>query len=112
MDNHPGAVLTPTSPPNGAHLPSPLPPSPLLPPYSPKPAASAAPIVYSRDFAYANNKPVIVLPARMAATNIANASAKTFAEYVSSASLLPRVQVKDAKEHALVTRWSTGAKAC
>lgn len=37
------------------------------------------PPIYSRDFAYANNAPVIL---RMARANIGEISAKTFAEYV------------------------------
>ncbi|PIB00115.1 hypothetical protein CB0940_03157 [Cercospora beticola] len=51
-------------------------------PLSHNPHSLAAPTVYSRDFAYADNGPIVVLPARMAAADITNASAKTFAEYV------------------------------
>jgi hypothetical protein len=41
------------------------------------------PPVYSRDFAYPNNKPQLVLPGpRMARQSIRDASASSFAEYV------------------------------
>ena len=41
------------------------------------------PPVYSRDFAYPNNGPQLVLPGpRMARQSIRDASASTFAEYV------------------------------
>ncbi|KAM3423554.1 hypothetical protein BST61_g981 [Cercospora zeina] len=52
-------------------------------PLSHNPASIAAPTVYTRDFAYADNGPIVVLPARMAAADITNASAKTFAELLS-----------------------------
>lgn len=39
------------------------------------------PPVFSRDFAYANNAPVVL---RMARANIANTTARSFAEYVKS----------------------------
>lgn len=44
------------------------------------------PIVYSRDFAYADNGPIVVVPSRMVRADILTASARTFAEYV-----LPRL---------------------
>jgi len=41
------------------------------------------PPVYSRDFAYANNSPVVLAhPMREERESISGASAKTFAEYV------------------------------
>jgi hypothetical protein len=41
------------------------------------------PPIYSRDFAYPDNEPQLVLPApRMASKSIRDASASTFAEYV------------------------------
>jgi hypothetical protein len=44
-----------------------------------------APPVYSRDFAYPNNEPQLVLPGpRMARPSIRDASASLFAEYVLS----------------------------
>jgi hypothetical protein len=43
------------------------------------------PPVYSRDFAYPDNEPQLVLPGpRMARQSIRDASASTFAEYVLS----------------------------
>jgi len=43
------------------------------------------PPVYSRDFAYADNGPVVLMhPMRIEKGNISGTSAKTFAEYVLS----------------------------
>lgn len=56
---------------------------PTLKPNSPKSSnSSTSSIVYSRDFAYAENGPVVVVPTRIARADILTASAKTFAEYV------------------------------
>ncbi|KXT09940.1 hypothetical protein AC579_9733 [Pseudocercospora musae] len=52
-----------------------------LPRRTQKPAYSA-PVVYSRDFAYEDNGPIVILPTRrMAGENITSASAKTFADW-------------------------------
>ncbi|CAK4034660.1 hypothetical protein DOTSEDRAFT_41560 [Lecanosticta acicola] len=45
--------------------------------------AHTHPVVYSRDFAYADNGPIVVVPTRMVRTDILTASAKTFAELLS-----------------------------
>lgn len=52
-----------------------------------------AAVVYSRDFAYEDNGPIVVLPTRMAAADVANASARTFAEYVVTS--FSRLSVQD-----------------
>ena len=52
--------------------------------YHQRRSKSTTPPVYLRDFAYANNGPVLLPdPMRMANANIDKASAKTFAEYVA-----------------------------
>jgi hypothetical protein len=38
--------------------------------------------IYSRDFAYADSTPIVVVPTRVVAADITSASAKMFAEYV------------------------------
>lgn len=43
----------------------------------------SAPTVYSRDFAYADNGPIVVVPTRIARADILKASAKAYAEYVA-----------------------------
>ena len=58
------------------------------PKYSAKSSSSSNshPIIYSRDFAYADNGPIVVVPSRMVRADILTGSARTFAEYV-----LPRL---------------------
>lgn len=48
--------------------------------------AHTGPTIYSRDFAYIDNGPVVVVPARVVRADILTSSAKTFAGYVA---LLP-----------------------
>jgi hypothetical protein len=53
------------------------------PSYQQRRSKSTTPPVFLRDFAYANNGPVLLPePMRMAKGNIDKTSAKTFAEYV------------------------------
>lgn len=54
------------------------------PKYSAKSSSSSHshPIIYSRDFAYADNGPIVVVPSRVVRADILTASARTFAEYV------------------------------
>lgn len=49
---------------------------------------SAAPVVYCRDFAYADNGPIAILPGRMARIDVKGAPARTYAEYVCSIVLI------------------------
>ncbi|KAM0712365.1 hypothetical protein Q7P37_011460 [Cladosporium fusiforme] len=54
-------------------------------PHAPPARPPLPPPVYSRDFAYPDNQPVLVLPGpRMARSSIRDASAPFFAEYVLS----------------------------
>lgn len=59
-------------------------PEPTLdrPPATTKRSAPTVPI-YSRDFAYADNGPIVVVPTRMARADILKASARAYAEYVA-----------------------------
>ena len=57
--------------------------SPPSPSHHQRRSKSTTPPVFLRDFAYANNGPVLLPdPMRTAIANIDKASAKTFAEYV------------------------------